>query len=289
MHRHNWDDLKYLLAVADAGSVSKAGKFLNVNHATVLRRVTLFEERFGLQVFDRTPQGYQLPKANKPVIEAIREVEYAVRAVERLIEGGKAPLRGKVRITSTDTLCHSILPKIVHDMQADAEGLNLEVISTNAHLDMTRLDADITVRPAPTLPDHLIGEQAGELVFGVYRAAQSPKGDDPFWLGLSGPLSRTEAARWMESNLKETQIHGSADSFLTLREMVAAGSGRAFLPRLLAEDDPRLTECSERYPRFSVPIWVGSHADMRNIPRIVQVSRLLVAKLRLSEEVLYGG
>src|SRR5690606_27063288 len=35
MHRENWDDLRYVLAVAEAGSVSGAARALGVNHATV--------------------------------------------------------------------------------------------------------------------------------------------------------------------------------------------------------------------------------------------------------------
>ena len=34
-----WDDLRYVLAVADAGSFAGAARTLGVNHTTVLRRV----------------------------------------------------------------------------------------------------------------------------------------------------------------------------------------------------------------------------------------------------------
>ncbi|PTX55802.1 LysR family transcriptional regulator [Litoreibacter ponti] len=289
MHRSSWDDLKYLLAVAESGSVSRAGRHLQVNHATVLRRVSLFEDRMGISVFERTPQGYSLPKENEPLIEAIREVELAVRSVERIIEGGKAPLSGKVRITSTDTLCHLVLPRVITEMRSEARELAIELISTNAHLDMTRLDAEITVRPAAELPDHLIGEKAGAFVFGVYRARQCADAGGETWLGMSGPLSRTAAARWMEANVPDSQISGSADSFLTLREMVASGAGQAFMPRMLAVGDGRLRECAGIAPQFSVPIWVASHVDLQDVPRIADVSRLLVAKLKEQHALLTGG
>lgn len=288
MHRFNWDDLKYLLTVADVGSVSKAGRALKVNHATVLRRVSLFEDRFGIDVFERTPQGYRLPRENEPLIEAIREVDHAVRAVERLIEGGKAPLSGKVRITSTDTLCHYLLPEIVAEINAEAAQLTLELLSTNAHLDMSRLDAEITVRPALELPDHLVGERAGELVFGVYQSADGVETAQGNWLGLSGPLRRTKAARWMEEQLRGAQIKGAADSFLTLREMAAAGGGLAFMPRMLAAGDVRLRECPGIAPRFTVPVWVASHADMHGVSRVAQVSRLLVGKISEKCRILEG-
>ena len=37
-----WDDLRYVLAVAESGSLAAAARALGVNHTTVLRRVTGF-------------------------------------------------------------------------------------------------------------------------------------------------------------------------------------------------------------------------------------------------------
>ena len=37
-----WDDLRYVLAVAQAGSLAGAARELRVNHSTVLRRIAAF-------------------------------------------------------------------------------------------------------------------------------------------------------------------------------------------------------------------------------------------------------
>ena len=50
----DWDDLRYVLAVYRNGSVTKAARELNVNHATVIRRVAAFEDATGLQLFEKT-------------------------------------------------------------------------------------------------------------------------------------------------------------------------------------------------------------------------------------------
>jgi DNA-binding transcriptional LysR family regulator len=55
-----WDDLRYVLAVANAGSLAGAARNLGVNHTTVLRRVGAFEKRLGLRLFERLPTGYVL-------------------------------------------------------------------------------------------------------------------------------------------------------------------------------------------------------------------------------------
>ncbi|MCB2152823.1 MAG: LysR family transcriptional regulator, partial [Rhodobacteraceae bacterium] len=58
MQRDNWDDLRFVLAVAEEGSVSGAARRLGVNHATVLRRIAAFEEATGVEIFDKTARGY---------------------------------------------------------------------------------------------------------------------------------------------------------------------------------------------------------------------------------------
>ena len=113
MHRDNWDDLRYVLAVSETGSVSAASRMLKVNQATVLRRIAAFEDRQGAEVFERSPQGYQVPSDRLRLVEAAREVRNAIDTVGRILQGAEAQLSGVVRVTSTDTFCISVLPDVV--------------------------------------------------------------------------------------------------------------------------------------------------------------------------------
>ncbi|WP_417248931.1 LysR family transcriptional regulator [Celeribacter sp.] len=88
MHKANWDDYRYVLAVARAGSVSGAARELGVNHATVLRRVAGIEARLGVELFEKSVRGYEIAPEKLRLIEAAREVEAAVGAVERLARAG---------------------------------------------------------------------------------------------------------------------------------------------------------------------------------------------------------
>ena len=49
-----WDDLRFVLSVAEEGTLSGAARTLGVNHSTVLRRVAAFEAEKGVQLFERT-------------------------------------------------------------------------------------------------------------------------------------------------------------------------------------------------------------------------------------------
>ncbi len=284
MHnRENWDDLRYVLAVAAHGSVSAAARVLGVNHATVLRRIAAFEDSHGVEIFKKSARGYSISEDRVRVIDAAREVENAVLAVDRIIQGAQAPLRGVVRVTSTDTFCGTILPAMLARWQGQGSELRVELLSTNAHLDLSRLHADVAVRPTAQLPDDLSGEVAAKLAFDIYAR---PDVTPDRWLGLSGALTRTMVAKWLADNVET--IVAAADSFVTLRALAVEGMGQAILPCVLGDADERLERRRGRMSEMSVDIWVASHFDLADAPRIRAVRGLLVEGLASIADRLEG-
>lgn len=288
MHRENWDDLRFVLAVADLGSVSKAAKHLGVNHATVLRRVASYEEQLGTVLFERTAHGYQVLMDKRDVFAAAREAENALRVVQNLGGHARPLLSGTVRVTSTDTFCHSILPEIAAQLQSQTNQLYIELLSTNAHIDLGRLQADITVRPAQKLDDELIGEQAAIMGFSAYVSRTLPPEKSNDWIVLVGPLSRSQPAEWMAKTIPQTAYVAAADSFQTLRRLAVAGLGCTFLPRFIGDAETGLKRLETSAPEMSVPIWVASHSDLAQTPRIRALRAQLSACLSERADVLRG-
>lgn len=285
MHSTNWDDLRFVLAVAELGSVSAAARNLGVNHATVLRRVSAFEESHRVSVFERTAQGYRLRPDSVPLIDAARDAAEAMGRVSSLLDGGIADGHDVVRVTSVDTLCVSILAPNLGALQKAASPGRVAVLTSNERLDMSRLQADIAVRPALALPEDLVGDQVAELNFGLYSVADAPDR----WLGLGGMLAGSRPARWMRETLPRESVGPVSDSFLTLREMAAAGQGRAILPAVLGDADARLN----RLPLpdgadVSVPLWVAVHRDLDDAPRLNPLRRALIRLLRQEAPALAG-
>ena len=136
--------------------------------------------------------------------------------------------------------------------------LRLTLLCANTRHDFLRMSSDIAVRPAPELSDELVGEQAGLLEFAVYQTPNA----SPGWIGAAGPISGSVAATWLNSTVSQDQIRQRADSFVVMRELAAAGVGRAALPRIIADDDPRLTRIDGEVPPIQVPVWVAMLPDL---------------------------
>lgn len=279
----NWDDLRFVLAVADQGSVSAASRVLGVNHATVLRRIAGFETRHGLKVFEKTATGYRISPDRLALIEALRETNLAVGQVERIIEAVRPNISSGIRVTSTDAFCQFILAPAIAALSRDL-ATPVSVMAANAHLDFSRLQADITVRPAMRLPDELSGIQAAAFRFGVYGT----EGGEDAWLGLEGAIARSAAGDWMRRRIGPIETSLSSDSFLMLAAIAAQGRGRAVLPVFVGDAWPGLTRLDLPADLAPTPVWVASHVDLAASGRLKRARTLIAAELAAAEPRMMG-
>lgn len=276
MHNDNWDDLRYILCVATTGSVLQAAKRLGVNHATVLRHVAAFEQRHNATLFERTAQGYRLLPDSAHIIQAAQNAETAMQEVARLASGGRLPRSETIRITSTDTLCSLILPQFITGLRGTDQDQNFVLLSSNAHIDLLREQAHIVVRPTTALTEDLVGIAAGTLSFAAYAADPA----ETKWLGLSGPLRRSDPGKWMAQHITTDQLTATADSFLTLAALAVSGQGIAILPRFVGDTTTGLRALPKKIPALDVPVWVAHHIDAKETPQMIAVRSMLVAFLK---------
>jgi DNA-binding transcriptional LysR family regulator len=270
-----WDDLRYALAVAEAGSLAGAARALGVNHTTVLRRVTAFEKTLGLRIFERLPTGYVLTAGGEELIAAARRVDDTVTTLERKLAGRDLRLSGTVRVTTTDTLMGSILPEILAEFRTVHPGIALEIALSNAMFSLSKRDADVAIRPAKNPPEALVGRRVAKIAFAVYASprylATRCKDEDlpqHQWIGLDDSLAGVSVAQWMRAELKTSDIALRADSLLGAKQAAEAGLGLVALPCYLGDTSPGLVCVRPPIAAMETSLWILTHDDLRHTARI---------------------
>lgn len=249
-HRIDWEDLRFVLAVAEANSLAAAARALGVNHTTVLRRVGSFEQKLGVRLFDRLPSGYTLTAGGEELLAVARQMAETVTELERRLTGQDLRLEGSLRITTTDTLMASILPSILAAFRQRHPGVLLEVSTSNALANLSHRDADVAIRPAVDSPDALVGRRIASVAFAIYaapsylqecRVASVDEVDfaRERWIGLGDALASTSVARWMRAALPSPAAL-RCDSLVAAREAAVAGIGLTALPCYLGDTTPGL-------------------------------------------------
>jgi DNA-binding transcriptional LysR family regulator len=270
-----WDDLRYVLAVADGGSLASAARNLRVNHTTVLRRVGAFEKQLGLRLFERLPTGYALTAGGEELIAAARHIDDTVTTLERKLAGQDLRLSGIVRVTTTDTLMGSILPEILAEFRAAQPGIQIEVGLSNLMFNLSKRDADVAIRPAKDPPETLVGRRVATVAFAIYGSAKyllkHRKIDDLAahqWVAPDDSLSDTSVAQWMRAEQPQAEVTFRADSLLGLRQAAQAGLGLAALPCYLGDTSSDLVCVRSPIAAMETALWILTHEDLRHTARI---------------------
>ncbi len=274
MHRLDWSDLQFILAVANNGSLAAAARALGVNHSTVQRRITAFEALQQVTVFDRRPDGYKLTIEGQQLLEAAKAVEQAVWGLERKITGKDLKLEGSIRLTTTDTLLHTIVGRPLAMFHRQYPDIVMDVSITNSILSLTRRDADVAIRPAQSKPDPLVGHYLGDIQFAIYaspdylRDRPRPTLAELDWLSPGDAMAGSTPGRWLRRAVPKGKIVMKADSLLALGCATQRGLGAAMLPTYLGDELDGSERVDIAYETFSNGLWIVTHADLANAARI---------------------
>ena len=78
----DWNDLRYLLAVHEGGSLAAAARKLRVDAATVGRRLAALERSVGVRLLEKAPGGMRLTVAGEQAVQAARHIDETATTLE---------------------------------------------------------------------------------------------------------------------------------------------------------------------------------------------------------------
>jgi DNA-binding transcriptional LysR family regulator len=295
MHNLDWSGLQYVLAVAENGSLVTAARQLGVNHTTVLRRVRAFEDQIGARLFERRTTGHVLSPAGEAVVAAARSMQETLLDTERRIAGEDLRLEGPIRVTTADTLAHTILPSVLASFGAEHPGVRIELSTTNVMLSLTRRDAEVAVRPSKEALPSYVGRRVSDVAIALYASPayldRTPARTDlerHRWIGLDEGLARTTIARWMARSLDSASIAMRVDTLTALRHAALAGIGVAALPCYVGDVTPELRRVRGPIAEMATELWVLTHEELRRTARIRALTDWLVDGLSEERDLLAG-
>lgn len=279
MHDFDWNDLRYILALARAGSYAGAARQLKIDPTTVARRLRAIESALEVRLFERGAEGeMRLSQTGEVAARRAEAIEAEVGGLTAAVKGADTPASGIVRVTAVPILINRVLVPALPPLLGQHPGLRIELIADSRELSLTRREADIALRLAR--PDHDSGARVaarriGTLAYAAYvSAALQNKADDLPWLSYEDGMAHLPPARWLA---KAAQKDGSLASVAvndaeTILQAVLAGLGRSLLPCLVADQVPGIV----RVPVTGLhppdrEIWLLTHPDLRPLARIATV------------------
>jgi DNA-binding transcriptional LysR family regulator len=288
----DWDDLRFFLAVSERGSISGAAKFLNVNHSTVLRRLASLEKRLGARLFDRLPDGYVMTAQGEELRSRLRGVSEQIGTAQSSLGGRDRSFAGAIRLTTTDTLIHTLLMPYLVEFGDSHPAIQMEIVINNTFLSLTRREADVAVRPSNIVPENLVGRRAGHLRTAIYASksylkknANKQEWAAHVWVAPDETLSHLAQAKWMRENIPEDRIGVRVDSLLGMLAAVRCGMGAGLLLCFLADDEKDLVRLAEPLKELDTDVWILTHPALKGVARIKALTDFLYDKLRTNDKL----
>ena len=157
----NWDDVRIFLAVARAGQILGAARRLELNHATVSRRIAALERALGTKLFRRLTTGSELTTEGERFLTVAERIEADMIAARAEIVGEGDDVSGVVRIGAPDGFGVSFLASRLGVLTEQYPNLAIQLVPVPRSFSLSRREADIAITVERPTEGRLI---AGKLV-----------------------------------------------------------------------------------------------------------------------------
>ena len=288
----DWNDLRFLVAVAETGSTLKAAQVLRVSQTTIARRIAALEEATGVALFDRRPAGYALTPDGAALLAPAQAVGLAAAQFEHAASARSRDVSGSVKLTTDVLLATTVLGPIMRALHDKYPDILIDLDSEHQVRDLSAGEADIALRSTTAIsqPAGVVGRRLCPddwtlycsrdyaARHGVPRTIAEIHGHT--LIGGGAGALRVAYDQWLSDAGLSEQVAMFQGSAVGLLSAVRSGFGIAVLPCLIAEGDPDLVRCADNPHNNGRALWLLTHERVRHAPRVRKVIDFLYESLK---------
>ena len=244
--------LRYFLAVADAGHITRAAEQLGMQQPPLSQQIRALEQSLGVALFTRHPKGVTLTVAGRLLRVEARRILDGVEATEQRMARVARGLLGLLVVGFTSSAAaHAFTPRVLRACRREYPDIEMQISESNAaeltdavadgrlHFAFLRVPvarpADVTFESLLSEPvvlalpiDHPLAERHGADETVPLQALQGQPlilVRRPGALGLYGELLDLLGRRGVH-----VRVQAEVDRMMTNINLVAAGAGLSVVP-----------------------------------------------------------
>ena len=260
----NLRDLSYLVAVADLRSFVQAAEQCCISQPTLSTQIKKMEQSLGVQIFERSNKKVLATELGELIITSARRVLLEVDLIEEIARNAQNTFAGNFRLGAIPTLSTYIFPGLVPLIKEALPELRLILIEEKTDALIVQLkqgQIDAAILALPIKEDFLVSKKLFDDEFQLAVAGENPLAkqsiitpEDLFHQQIllldEGHCLRDQALQICQLRGAEEQQDVRATGLETLRQMVIAGTGITFMPKIAINE----AETGIRYIPFTEPV-----------------------------------
>jgi len=285
----SWDDLRIALQVAESGTLTKAGKMLNMNHTTVLRHVNQLEKSLNIKLFIRHQRGYQLTDAGKLMLTNMPDIRLAIDKLVHELTSVEQSEHGKLRITTLSG--HSpLLNDAIEAFHQAYPHTKIQIIATEKTIPIESGITHISIRlgAQPKEPD-IIVKKIMNLNVGYYASKKYvekhgvPKGIQDYnqhlWAMPSGIKQGVPFVKQVLTHLRSERIIYQSNLFSDLHAVISQGMAIGPMAEYEAKQFDNLIPLDINIDQEGEVLWFVYHKDLKANGQIQSFYQFLLDSL----------
>lgn len=268
----DWENLRYFAAFAKVRSLAATARWLNVEHATVSRRIGALENSLNIRLVDRRDRKYELTASGERIALLANRMEENACALSRAVCSIRTDKTTDIGLHCPPCLTsHFIAPQLGH-LRNDHPDLNLRLTTEYRPGSLARREADVAILLARPTESKLVIRKIGHLDFDFFASPDYLADHDPDryeFIGHDAYEPGSPQQRCLESAAGHRQVVLRARSLETQAMAARAGAGIALLPSFMARPaDCQLRKVELDEASLQLDIWLAVHQDMRSAPGV---------------------
>lgn len=258
----NLRDLHYLIAVADLRSFVQAADRCCISQPTLSTQIKKLEDELGIQLFERTNKKVLPTELGERIIASARRILKEQEIIKELAATAQDPLAGNLRLGAFPTVASYLFPQLVPLIKQALPRIRLILIEEKTEQLIQQLKSgqmDCALLALPVYEEFLESKAVfdDEFLLAVADShplafnsvvEQSDLHSEHLLLLDEGHCLRGHALQVCQTVGADEEQDVRATSLETLRQMVHAGTGVTFIPRIAVRREPGI-----RYIPFAAP------------------------------------
>lgn len=228
--------MRHFIALAEAGTLSGAARRMEVEHATVARRVAALEHALGIVLVNRSARRWHLTEAGRDIASVAEGMQTQAHALERAVLARRQGRSARVTVSAPPAFASIFLAPRLAVFGARHPEIDLTLHGTQALASLHRQEADIAIRIGrPTELDY-VARRIGQISYGLYAAPGYTALPADQWQFIAYDVSfdHMPEQKWIYEMAAGRRIGFRSNDLMSQLAAARGGMGVAALPRYLA-------------------------------------------------------